>query len=855
MRSWHKIRSRLASGRLDAGREALAAALRLIARRMPAPTERRGSRSSRWVEPLGQDCRLAVRALWRSPRFVCVVLATLTLGIGANVAAFSLVDAMLFRPLPFGGRSDRVVTLHSIFGHQVRALGDVSYPDLLDLQDRLRSFEGVAGLIRLNFTVSTELEADRVAGCYVTPELFRLLGVAPMLGRQFSLEDAAPPGLESTVMLTHGLWKGRFGGDASIVGRAVTINDRPHTVVGVMPPGFRFPERAELYLPLRLHVEQVERSARAFSTVGVLKPGVTLRSAQAEVTDVAARLAQEYPETNRGYGIRVLAFRDSQVPRDARAIATALMGSIAFLLLIVCANVGTLFLLRNSTRRRELAIRSAIGATPRRLRALVLSEVALLAIAGAVLGGAAAAWGVRLAGASWSDRLPYWVRLEPDHRTLLFVVVASGLTAAAIALFGVFGATSSTLTSTLAENEGRATLSPRTQRARAGLATAQIALSLALLVGGYLMIGSFLALQKADLGFVSNRFLTARVNLSGDAFDPKRARAAYVDAAVNALRSEPGVAAVAATSSVPGVEAGRTVRLVADDAIGDDHIEAQSITVTSQFADVLGLTVREGRAFTAGETSDPDAQVAMLNETLASRLWNGESAVGKRIGIQGEHTVDWMRIVGVLPDVGFGHVGRAAEPTQWQLYVPYARSAPRAMALIVRASGDPAALREQVRRRLRDVRAGIPVFDVRTIRESRRDADVDQEIVSLVMGGLAAMSLLLASLGVYGLVADSARQREREVAVRLVLGATPGMIIWLFLNQAQRIGMGGTALGFVLALAVARTLRGHVFAVRVFDPIMFAGAAGILLSVVTIAAFLPARRASHTDPAVILRQS
>jgi putative ABC transport system permease protein len=791
----------------------------------------------------------------RSPRFVLVVLATLTLGIGANVAAFSLVDAVLLRPLPFGSRSDRVVTLHSVYEQQVRALGGVSYSDILDLQARLRSFDGIAGLVRVNFTLSTEREADRLVGCYVTPELFRLLDVAPVLGRHFTVEDAAPPGLETTVMLTHGLWQSRFGSDMSIVGRAVTINDRPHTVVGVMPPGFRFPDRAELYLPLRLKVEQVERSARTFTAVGVLKPDVTVAAAQAEVDDVSARLAQEYPDTNRGYGVRVLSFRDSQVPRDARALTTALMGSVAFVLLIVCANVGTLFLLRNATRRRELAVRAAIGATARRLTVLVLNEVLVLTAAGAVLGATVAAWAVRQARASWSDQLPYWVQLEPDHRMLWFVVAASGITAIVIALFSVFGATRQNLSATLAENAGRITLSRGTQRARAGLAAAQIAFSLALLVGAHLLIGSFVALQRADLGFSSDRFLAARVNLSGDAFDSKHARAAYVDAAVSALGSEPGVAAVAATSSVPGVDAGGTVRLVTAAMDGDDHIEAQSIAVTSQFADALGLTVIDGREFTASEQADPDGQVAMLNEGLAARLWRGESAVGKRIGIQGEQTVSWMRIVGVMPDVGYGQVGRVTEPTQLHLYLPYARSASRAMAFVVRASGEPASLREQVRRTLRQVRAGIPVFDVRTIRESRRDASVDQEVVGIVMGALAAMSLLLASLGVYGLVADSARQREREMAIRCVLGATPSTIIWLCINQARRSGIAGVVLGLVLSIAVAGALRGSLIAVRVFEPMMFVSAGGILLAVVMVAAYLPARRASRTDPGVILRQS
>lgn len=807
------------------------------------------------IEALRQDFRASVRALLRSPRFVLVVLATLALGIGANVAAFSLVDAVLLRPLPFGSRSDRVVTLHSVHEQQVHALGGVSYADLVDLQRRLRSFEGVAGLVRVNFTLSTEREAERLAGCYITPELFPMLGVAPMLGRPFTVDDAAPPGVETTVMLTHGLWQRQFGGDASIVGRAVTINDRPHIVVGVMPPGFRFPDAAELYLPLRLPLEQVDRSARTFSAVGVMKADVPLATAQADVTDVATRLAQEYPNTNRGYGVQVLSFRDSQVPRDARAMTIALMGSVAFVLLIVCANVGTLFLLRTAMRRRELAVRSAIGATTQRLTILVLGEVLVLTVAGTALGALAAAWGVRLVRASWSDQLPYWVQLQVDQRMLWFVVAAAGITACVIALFAIFGATRQNIAATLADNAGRVTLSRRTQRTRAGLAAAQIALSLALLVGAHLLIGSFIALQKADLGFSSDRFLSARVNLSGDAFDPKPARAAYVDDAVNSIGSIPGVVAVAATSSVPGVDAGSTLRIVIDAMDADQHVEAQSIAVTSQFAEALGVGVLDGRTFTAGEQSDPESQVAMLNTRLATRLWPGESAVGKRLGIRSGQSVSWIRIVGVMPDIGFGHVGRVTEPAQLHVYVPYARPAARAMAFVVRASGDPAALREQVRRKLRDVRAGIPVFDVRTISESRRDISLDQEFVGVVLGALAALSLLLASLGVYGLVADSARQREREIAVRLVLGATPRTIIWLLVNQARRTGIAGALLGLALAIVVATTLRGNLLAVRSFEPILFASAAAILLTIVLIAAYLPARRASQTDPGVILRRN
>jgi hypothetical protein len=265
--------------------------------------------------------------------------------------------------------------------------------------------------------------------------------------------------------------------------------------------------------------------------------------------------------------------------------------------------------------------------------------------------------------------------------------------------------------------------------------------------------------------------------------------------------------------------------------------------------------MREGRMFTASEASDPDAPVAVVNEKLAAALWRGESPVGRRVGIAAQQGVDWVTIIGVMPNVGYGNVGRATEPVQLHLYLPYGRYAPRAMAVVARASGDATAVREEVRQALRRVRAGIPVFDVRTIRESRRAASADQQFVGIVMGVFAAISLLLASLGVYGVIADSVRQREREVGVRLVVGAKPGTIIWLFLNQARNIGTTGVALGLALAVGVAGVLRGHILAVRVFDPIVFLTAAATLLSVVVVAAFLPARRAAQTDPAVILRQS
>ena len=488
-------------------------------------------------------------------------------------------------------------------------------------------------------------------------------------------------------------------------------------------------------------------------------------------------------------------------------MTTALMGSVAFVLLIVCANVGTLFLLRSAMRRRELAVRSAIGATARRLTVLVLSEVLVLTAAGAVLGAAAAAWAVRQARSSWSDQLPYRVQLEPDHRMLWFVVAASGITAAVIALFAVFGATRQNLSATLAENAGRITLSRRTQRTRAGLAAAQIALSLALLVGAHLLIGSFLALQKADLGFSSDRFLAARVNLSGDAFDSTHARAAYVDAAVRAIGSEPGVAAVAATSSVPGVDAGGTVRLVTDVMDGDDHIEAQSIAVTSQFADALGLAVIDGRAFTASEQADPDGAGGDAQRAT------GRQAVEGRVSGRQAHRHP-RRTDGQLD----AHRRRDAGRRIWPGWACHGADTVASVCALrpLRCQGD-GLCRPRVRRSRVAARAGSPDASPGTRGNTgvRRPDDTREQARRQPRSGVRRHR----DGGAGGDESPAGEpwcvwpRRGQRAPARAGNGrpTCPGRarrrtIIWLLLNQARRSGIAGVVLGLALAIAVAGTL-------------------------------------------------
>ncbi|HXG89441.1 MAG TPA: ABC transporter permease [Vicinamibacterales bacterium] len=800
-----------------------------------------------------QDFSQALRGLRRRPGFVCAALATLTLGIGANVTVFSLVNALLLRPLPFGDRSDRVVTLHSTHRLQAEDWDDseLSYRDLIDLQEQSHTLDGVGGFIGRNFTVTTETDAERLQGLSVTPALFPLLGVEPTLGRNFTDDEGAAPGLESSVILTHGLWERRFAADRSIIGRSVTINDRARTVVGVMPRGFRFPERAELYMPLRL--DQAPRTARNVTAIGILKRGVSVAQAQSDVSAIASRLEATYPNTNRGFGLRVLSFRDSQVGRDERLIGATMMAAVGFVLLIACANLANLLLVRGAARQREMAVRSAMGASRGRLMWGLLSESAVLAIGGTILGTLGAVWTIDLIRASWPEGLPYWVQLDLDARIIAFTIAMTALVTVAIGLLPALRASRPHVVDDLKEGGRGGSLGRSAHRTQAALAAAQVALCLALLVGANLMIRSFLSLQRADIGFDDGPVLTMRVHLAGDAFDANPARAAFVTRVLDSLKALPGVSAVAATTSVPGDDGGDSVRLVADGMAAGEELGAHVITASPDLLSALGLQMLHGRPFTAAESADPEATVTVLNQALATRLWPDGSAVGRRIGFPGTHGVLWMRVVGIAPDLLYEEIGEQTDQSRLNLYVPYARSAPRTMAILLRAQGDPSLLALPARDALRRVHAGLPVYDIRTMREVRRLTSFEQEFFGTMMGAFAATALLLACLGIYALLAYAARRRTYEIGVRLALGANPQDVVALFVGQAGRIGLIGSAVGLALAFAVARTLSGTLFAVDAFDPALFVGTTLALLFVVLLAAYVPARRASRVDPVVALR--
>lgn len=802
-----------------------------------------------------QDLTYAVRGLRKRPGFLIAALTIVAVGIGANVTVFSIVNAMLFRPLPFGERSGRIVTLHATHRLQPEDWGwgdsELSYRDLLDLREA-RSLEALAGYLPRNFTLSGEDAAERVQGGSVTPNLFAVLGVEPMLGRAFTDDEAAPPGLETAVILTHGLWQRRYGGDPAIVGRAITVNERARIVVGVMPPNFRFPERDDIYLPFR--ADESPRSARSVNGVGVLAEGMTLAQVQSELDAIAARLADTYPATNRGFGVRVLPFRASQIGADERQLGATLLGAVGLVLVIACANLANLLLVRGAARQREVAVRAALGARRGRIVSGMLAESAVIALAGAVLGLLASQWVLDYLSQSFPEELPYWLRFDIDVRVALFTVALTVFSAIAVGLLPALRATRLDLAGDLKDASRSVSLGPNALRVQGVLAVAQVAICLALLVGANLMIRSFLALQRADLGFDERSIVSARAYLAGDAYDAPESRAAFFARAAEVLRGLPGATAAVATTSIPGDDGGSGVRLVVDgQASRDEDLVASSVGVTQGLFETLGVALVEGRDFTASETTDTAADVAIVNRRLAERLWPGESAVGRRIGFRSGDDVQWLRVVGVAPDVQYEEFGEETDTSRHNVYVSSARTAFRTMAFLVRSNAAPHSLVLPMRDELRRLHAGLPLYELMPMSERRRFTTWEQQFFGQMMGAFAAIALLLACVGIYALLAYAARRRTHEIGVRLALGAAPGDVVRLFVGQAGRIGLVGLVAGLVLAAGVSRAISGILFEIDAFDPWMFAAMAVTLLIVVLASGYLPARRAARVDPVVALR--
>lgn len=800
-----------------------------------------------------------VRSLRRSPSFAVAALATLTLGIGANTAVFSFVNGVLLRPLPFGEVTDRLVSIHSIHPTQFPDDWDdarISWADFDDVRRQSETLEDVAVYFSRSFTLYAESKATQVRGGSISPNLFRLLTVRPALGRDFRDGEGAAPGFEHVVILSHGLWQNRLGANADIIGDPILVNGRELTVVGVMPPSFRFPEFNDLWVPYHPR-DPANRGARVFGAVAVLRADLSLSESRNELVAIAERLAESFPETNLAWGLHVLEYRDSITNPVIRVSMTALLGAVGMVLVIGCANLASLLLARGQSRQSELAVHAALGASRARLMRPVLLECLLLSLVGGVLGTIMAAWSVDFQVANFPEELPYWITFPFDGRVAVFVVGLSLVTSLTFGLVPAFRGSRVDLLGTLGRGSARTTGARNDLRLQDVLVAGQIALSLAVVTSALLMIQSFLSIQNADAGFDEDHLLSLRVYLSGDEYDPATAKLAFFQEAERRLEAIPGVVAAGVTTSVPADDGGFDLRIVTRKQPIPDGSElgVQVIATTTRLFDALGVDLLSGRGFRDQDLEVEAPRVAILNEALANKLGFELTSTSEEVGLVGANGIEWYRIIGLAPHVQYEEFSEETAQSRLNVYVPYTRFASRSMAFMVRAEGDPELVTETVRKTMQQYAPTVPVYLMQTMNQVRFIGTWQQRFFGQVFGLFGVAAVALSGLGVYGLMSFLIGGRLRDIAIRLAFGAQAADIVRPMLRRGARLAGWGLAIGLIFALVIARWLASILYKVSPYQAWWIVIPALVLVAAVLVATYLPTRRATRVHPASLLRHN
>ncbi len=794
-----------------------------------------------------QDLRYAVRSLFRQPAFALLAIGTLALGIGANAAIFSAVNAVLLRPLDYH-RPDRIVALTTQWQKTGRR-GTVSGPDFQDWHDGTSSFAAMAAYADDETSVNVGGKAEYGTVTLVGPEFFDVFGVEPALGRTVgphgSNDDA------TSVVIGHDLWMRRFNGAADAIGRTISFEQRAMTIVGVMPPGFGFPGHTDVwYLPTESPAS-TSRSAHNYLVVARLKDDAGLAHAQADLSTVAARLAAQYPSSNVGKGAAVVPLRE-QLVGDSRPTLLLLLGTVGLVLLIACANVANLLMARATGRTSELAVRAALGAGRRRIVAQLMTESLLLAAVSAGAGLLLARWGVAAFVALAPEGLPRAAEIGIDGRVLAFTLAAS---IAASLLFGVVPAVqASRVDLNLSLRQGGRGTSGGGSRLRNALVVAEIALAVALVVGASLLVRSFVALSRVELGFSTDRVLVVRTTVpSHDVGGARRATAIYASL-LPRLAAIPGVTSVAGVRGLPGgalhsnggywLEGG-----LGPDVLGVTAPQAVFTVVTPDYFRTMTIPIAAGRDFSSRDEFEAPL-VAIVNQALARQAFPGGDPIGRRI-MCGLDTPRFMTIVGVVGNVREYDPSLAPRP---ELYMPYEQhpSYGSALTLVARASVEPMTVANAFRDTIRAADPDIPMRAT-TMTETMSSSVATPRFRTLLVGTFAALALLLAMAGVYGVMAYAVSRRTAEIGVRMAMGAASIDILRLVMGQGLRLALAGIAMGAALAYGLAQLLRGMLFAVAPADPFVFIGVPLALIATAAAATAIPALRAARVDPMQALR--
>lgn len=796
-----------------------------------------------------KDLQYAVRTLLKRPGFLFIAIATLALGIGATTAMFTVVNSVLLRPLQFR-EPQRIVLLESTNSNWGSTSVCMSVPDIVDWQQQSTSFEQMAAFVTGGTFLGIGDETERVRSTGVSPDFFPLFGIAPISGRAIQASDT-PDDAPWVVVISYGLWQRRFGGAADVVNREITFNGHRATIVGIMPAGFNYPDDTEMWYGFLLNPAREVRYNRYVQVVARLKPGVSMAQAQSELDTINQRLAQSYAETNNGWGVRLNDFREFLVGK-LRTSLFMLFGAVGFVLLIAGANVANLMLARAAYRQKEIALRTALGASRLRIVRQLLTESVLLWVVSGAIGVVLSVWLIKLLIAISPPNTPRFDEIRINWQVFLFTF---GVTILAGVLFGLVPALQTSrfkLNDTFKES-GRSG-GPGGTRNRVGglLIVSEVALSFVLLAGAGLLIKSFAMLRDIDPGFKPDNVLALRVNLPPGSYKQGEERVQIFRQLIDQVKRVPGVENAGAVLSLPlrgdTFNLGRNVLIEGKADVPENETSAAFLSVTPDYFKTLQIPLRQGRLFTEHDDMQ-SPKVAMINETMAQQLWPGESPLGRRFWVRRDEKF-WREVVGVVGDTKT----ELDKPAESQLYVPYAQDQNwGSLSFVVRTKGEPAALGASVREAVRSVDKRIVTYSLKTMNDVVSRSAAQWRVPMLLLSAFAAVAMLLAMLGIYGITSYYVTQRTHEIGVRMALGAQIGDVLRLVLRRTMLLAVMGIGIGVLGAFAVTRYLASLLFGVRPFDVITFVAVALGLVIVALLAAVLPARRATKVDPLVALR--
>ena len=805
------------------------------------------------MHTLLQDVRYALRMLAKSPAFTAIAIVTLALGIGANTAIFSMAESFLVHPISLPN-IDRLVML------SIYQKAPASAADYLDWKAQSASFEKMEAYRQDDMNLTGGNAPERVFGSRVTPEFFAALGVQPAMGREFSTSEGEP-GHSQAVILSYGLWQQRFAGDPQILGKRVGIDGQECTIVGVMPKDFDFPVPSDLWTPLAFTpAERADRAHRTLHVIGLLKPGISLPRAQSEMDTIAERISRAYPATDKSFTIKAMPVIEFVEGSITRSYTFMFLIAVGIVLLIACSNLANLQLARSTTRQKEIAVRAALGARRWRIIRLLLVENILLGVLGGAASVALATWALNAMvsnmPADIARLIPGWYEIRVDVRALIFTLAIAVLGGVLAGIIPALGASHVVLTNSLKEGGSAVAGGSRSShRLRSIFVVAQVVVALVTVVSAMLMAKGFGKFANMQESYAPARILTMAVNLSASRYSTDDARAAFYRDVLEKLRAIPGVSQAEILYTIPLSNNGTEWRDVQVQGVAANVSPRRKLgailqTISSGYFVMLRIPINAGRAFSEADAADSQP-VAIVSENLANSYWPGESAIGRHIKLgKADSKQPWLTVVGVASNVLYDWTDQLPEPA---IYVPYTQAPPAETLLAIRTNADAGAFSQSARAALAAIDPQLPAFNVMPLSSAIHESIVGLAYTADMMAALGAIALLIALVGVYGVMSYSVAERTHEFGVRMALGARPRDVLWAVSRRGAWLAGAGILVGVPLAVATARALAGLIYGTSAMDATVFAGIAALIALVVAAACYIPARRAMKVDPMEALR--